>query len=300
MADKLTVASLARIWQMLLKGLMEVNASPAPLAAAEMALVRLAYAAELPAPAELVRRLSTAPEPGPAESRATAAPSERAARPAGAGPARREMVVEPSRPTRPGGAQGRRGGPLAAPREEPAEEELETSMEAGAQVDVAADVGTPLEADVGAEVAAAGLPDPRSFEEVVALFEAHREGVLHAHLVADVHLVRFEPGRIEFRPGRHAPANLANRLGDLLGKWTGRRWVVSVSHEDGAPSLKEQADERAARLREEAAADPVVRAILATFPGAVIEDVRETEAPPASPEASPGQAGEDEFGDVSR
>jgi DNA polymerase-3 subunit gamma/tau len=283
MAEKLAVASLARIWQMLLKGLGEVNASPAPLAAAEMALVRLAYAAELPAPAELVRRLSAAPPVGQAaESQASAPGSE--ARP-GSGPVRREQAGEPSRPTRPGGTQGRRGGPAAAPREEPAEEELETVTERGA--------GTPAEADV----AAAGVPDPRSFEEVVGLFEAHREGVLHAHLVADVHLVRFEPGRIEFRPGAHAPANLANRLGDLLGRWTGRRWVVSVSHEEGELSLKEQADRRAARLKEEAAADPLVRSILEAFPGAVIEDVRETGTALASPRRA---ADGDELGDVSR
>ena len=49
--------ALARAWQMLLKGHEEVRASPRPLAAADMVLVRLAYAANLPPPGELARRV---------------------------------------------------------------------------------------------------------------------------------------------------------------------------------------------------------------------------------------------------
>ena len=52
---------LARVWQMLLKGLEEVQAAPSPIQAAEMVLVRLAYVADLPVPAELVRSLVTSP-----------------------------------------------------------------------------------------------------------------------------------------------------------------------------------------------------------------------------------------------
>ena len=55
MADGLSMAALARAWQMLLKGLGEVRVAPSPLQAAEMVLVRLAYTADLPTPAEAVR-----------------------------------------------------------------------------------------------------------------------------------------------------------------------------------------------------------------------------------------------------
>ncbi|MBM3559468.1 MAG: DNA polymerase III subunit gamma/tau, partial [Alphaproteobacteria bacterium] len=53
MAGKLSIAVLGRTWQMLLKGVGEVDAAPAALPAAEMVLVRLAYAADLPPPGEL-------------------------------------------------------------------------------------------------------------------------------------------------------------------------------------------------------------------------------------------------------
>ena len=59
-AGALTFGVLTRAWQILLKGVEDVRDSPRPLASAEMALIRLAYAANLPAPEEALRRLSPA------------------------------------------------------------------------------------------------------------------------------------------------------------------------------------------------------------------------------------------------
>ena len=56
-ADQLTLPILARTWQMLLKGLGEVQASPSTLAALEMVLIRLAYTADLPSPGDLVKAI---------------------------------------------------------------------------------------------------------------------------------------------------------------------------------------------------------------------------------------------------
>ena len=57
LAKRLSMPVLARAWQMLLKGHDEVRNSPRPLAAADMVLVRLAYAADLPPPGEIARML---------------------------------------------------------------------------------------------------------------------------------------------------------------------------------------------------------------------------------------------------
>src|SRR5712672_1062178 len=56
-AEKLSVRVLSRTWQMLLKGIAEVTAAGRPLAAAEMVLVRIAYAADLPTPEDVIRSL---------------------------------------------------------------------------------------------------------------------------------------------------------------------------------------------------------------------------------------------------
>jgi DNA polymerase-3 subunit gamma/tau len=140
--------------------------------------------------------------------------------------------------------------------------------------------------------ARADLPDPKNFLEVIELFDQHREAVLRTHLFAHVHLVKFEPGRIELRPTDEAPRDLPNRLGQLLGQWTARRWVVSVSDAPGQPTLRADADARTQVMLSEAAQHPLVRAVLDAFPGARIEAVRETE-----PADAPAPADEPTEGD---
>jgi len=77
-AASLSMRVLSRTWQMLLKGLTEVQEASKPIAAAEMVLVRVAYAADLPSPDEVIRSLTenetTTPRSGPSAASA-AAPS---------------------------------------------------------------------------------------------------------------------------------------------------------------------------------------------------------------------------------
>jgi DNA polymerase-3 subunit gamma/tau len=72
LAQSLSMPVLARAWQMLLKGLDDARLAPSPLLAVEMVLVRLAYAADLPPPSELVRRLAEGPADAGAERPAPA------------------------------------------------------------------------------------------------------------------------------------------------------------------------------------------------------------------------------------
>jgi DNA polymerase-3 subunit gamma/tau len=255
LAEKLTIPFLARVWQMLLKGLEEVQVAPSPIQAAEMVLVRLAYAADLPAPAELVRSVMAAPgpsgsPPGRPGNGAAVTSTASAAAPAIAVVAPTETA--PSRPTA--------GNAVRALAELPAEHD----------------------------------PMPQSFAEVIALFDKRREALLRSHLWSDVHLVHFEPGRIEVRPASSAPRDLTNRLGQLLNEWTGSRWLIAVSEAEGGPTLREQEDGRRRDLRNEVASHPLVQAVLETFPGATIAAVRErfaaveTDGDQTSPE-DPGE-----------
>ena len=57
MASKLPIRVLSRVWQMLLKGIVEVQGAARPIAAAEMVLVRIAYVSDGPSPEELVEQL---------------------------------------------------------------------------------------------------------------------------------------------------------------------------------------------------------------------------------------------------
>ena len=64
-AKSLTIGALTRAWAILLKGVEDVKDSPRPLASAEMALIRLAYAADLPTPEDALRKLAEVTESAP-------------------------------------------------------------------------------------------------------------------------------------------------------------------------------------------------------------------------------------------
>jgi DNA polymerase-3 subunit gamma/tau len=237
LAERLPMPVLARTWQMLLKGLEEVQVAPSPIQAAEMVLVRLAYVADLPPPAELVRALAVPATAGPARGNGQAAGLNPAA-PSPAVAAPQPMETRPSGPSAASALLARAEIPDSRP---------------ASQLD----------------------PVPQSFAEVLSLFEARREALIRSHLWSHLHLVHFEPGRIEFQPAEGAPRDLANRLGQLLSEWTGLRWMISVSEAAGQPTLREQEERRQRDLRNEVASHPLVQAVLDTFPGATIAAVRE-------------------------
>jgi DNA polymerase-3 subunit gamma/tau len=77
-AGRLDFPRLSMLWQLLLKGLADVETAPVPLQAAEMALLRLCHAADLPDPARLVKQLQ---EQGAGAAAAPSAPAAPAAAP---------------------------------------------------------------------------------------------------------------------------------------------------------------------------------------------------------------------------
>jgi DNA polymerase-3 subunit gamma/tau len=125
----------------------------------------------------------------------------------------------------------------------------------------------------GNALVAQGLPG--SFVELCDLFMEKREMVLATELKSSVHLVRYEPGLLEFRPAENATKDLAQKVSKLLGDWTGRPWLVSVSRQPGEPTLRQQQIEAEIKRKQDAAAHPLVQAILSAFPGASIEAVRD-------------------------
>ncbi len=71
---KLSYAAIHRLWQLLLKGLGEVHSAPSPLEAAEMALLRVIHAAEMPDPGELLAKLASGEVNAAAPSAPASAP----------------------------------------------------------------------------------------------------------------------------------------------------------------------------------------------------------------------------------
>ena len=257
-AAKLSMRVLARTWQMLLKGIAEVQEAGRPLAAAEMVLVRIAYAADLPTPDEAIRLLADAPGgsgPGPS----VAAPAS--ARP------------EPP-PSRTEGLRNSTRGALA-----PAPVPVQMP---------AADVDADANQRHGAVA---------SFAALVALAGEKRDLTIKSALERSVRLVRFEDSRIEIALEENAPKSLVGELSKKLADWTGKRWMVIVSSEPGEPTMYAQEQARKAELKDGVRDDPLVRAVLARFPGAEIVGVRapaEIEESPIEPPTDAGAADDEE------
>jgi len=266
-AEKLSVRVLSRTWQMLLKGVAEVVAAGRPLAAAEMVLVRIAYAADLPTPDEVIRSLddnaTVARARASASAHATVASAPRFEAPRAEAPR-----VETSR-----------GAPRAAlaPSNEPIARLPETQPSPPALV-------------------------VARFEDLIALAAQKRDLSVKLALERDVRLVRCEDGRLEIGLERSAAKTLVNDLARKFSQWTNRRWMVVVSAEEGQPTVRSQSDARQAELKTGVRADPLVQAVLARFPGAEIVDVRKgaavlpQELPPggsedAAPELPPDDDG---------
>ena len=269
LAQSLDLPVLARTWQILLKGLGETQRAPSPIQAAEMVLIRLCYAAELPNPGDLVKRLT---EASPEVGQSVAAPAKIGN---GGGPVAAVAASGESTSAPPvSGPQAQLAQPLP---------EVEPSLAVDPTVQDGPDADP--------------TPAPQSFEAVIALLESRREYKLAKHLVEDVHLVAFETGRIEVRPDSKAPRELPGELGRLLKAWTGHRWVVSVSSAPGQPTIGDQRRAQDEEIRAVVMQDPLVQAALETFPGArlVAHRSRPSDGEAGDPETSeedrPGDGG---------
>jgi DNA polymerase-3 subunit gamma/tau len=246
---------------MLLKGLGEARGAPAPLAAAEMVIVRLCYVADLPSPGDLVKSLK---DGAPAASPAPAAAPRQA-------PA-------PSRPTG-SAALAVAEAPRAAPVQTPAPQPRPVTATAPAP-----------------STAAPGIL-PVDFAAAVALFAEKREMLLYTPLFDLARLVRYEIGRIDVALAPGAPKDLLQKVAACLSEWTGRPWLVTQSPAPGEATLREQAETAELARKEEAKAHPLIARIMTSFPGAELTRVRElgqpeppsedgVEAAPAEPEAA--------------
>ena len=233
MAEALTVPSLTQTWQMLLKGLEEANRAARPALAAEMTLVRIAYAADLPSPADALRAIgadgaSTQPKSAPAAS-PVPAPTPAPNSAAGAGATAEPAVAHESAP------------------------------EAAAQPAPVA--------------ASAPRVQPTSLREIAALAEERREPILSAWLRTEVRPIRVAVGTIEINCGCSPDGKMLALLQERLEEWTGERWMIALSEAGGEPTLDEQdraAQEAADRA---AMDHPLVRQVLDAFPGARVRKV---------------------------
>lgn len=200
-AARLDFPALHRLWQLMLKGLADVQAAPDPLQAAEMALLRLIHASQLPDPGEVLRALA-----------------EGGAMPAGA----------------------------AAPVARPAAPQPSMSL-------------------------------PQDLAAIVRLFEANTEPQL-AHMLSDeLRLIDYAPSasppRLVLATGPNPRREPLTEIARCLQAWTATEWDISFRENGGGATLHEADTAARASIREAAARDPTVAALLDHFKDAEIISV---------------------------
>jgi DNA polymerase-3 subunit gamma/tau len=240
-AAKLSMRVLSRMWQMLLKGIAEVQGATRPQAAAEMVLVRIAYAADLPTPDEAIRMIDQNGGASPSLGSNGSGTSSRAPAPAQA-----FDQASPPRAMAPSASRGGYDTTAHAPVAQPASDPTPTQPQLR--------IGT--------------------YAELIALAGEKRDLQVKSALEADLRLVRMDDGRLEVALEPHASRSTISDLARKLEFWTGRRWTVIVSNEAGQPTLRAQAQAKKEQLTVGVHADPRIQAVMARFPGTQVIDVR--------------------------
>jgi DNA polymerase III subunit gamma/tau len=231
LAAKLGMRVLSRAWQILFKGLDEVAKAGNGLQAAEMVLIRLAHAADLPTPDEVIARLSNQPlAPSPAPRGPSGGPS--------------------------GGSIGGGGGGAQAMRSEQQSMPI-SAPQASAPQASAQQLGFANPRSYADLVALAG--EKRDLMVKIALESSLRpvsigDGRLEVALVegADPAIIQTLSARLKTWTGRQWMISLK----------------TDAAH---VPTLRQQRDEAVEQVKQEAHQDPLVQAILEQFPGATVK-----------------------------
>lgn len=267
LAQRLPMRALTRAWQILFKGNEETGRAGNALQAAEMTLIRLAYAADLPSPDEIISKLSgqvlaNAPLPSPAP---------RGLPPSGGG-----------------------GGSASALRVEAPMSAQPQAVALTQPQAVAAQPQTVATAQPQA-VPQPALATVATYKDLIALATAKRDVLVKLALESQMRPVSFEQGRIEVALADGADPGMIATLSARLQTWTGQRWLVMVSTKppEGL-TIRQEREQRKEAATAAAHEDPLVKAILETFPGAKVVNVSVRDDEAAIPEIAPAPIEEDD------
>ncbi|MDH5722177.1 MAG: DNA polymerase III subunit gamma/tau [Alphaproteobacteria bacterium] len=236
LATKISMPSLGKAWQLLLKGIGEVNEAPNPQAAAEIVIISLAYAANLPDPADLVKKLKDSkPLTG-----GNSAPPQGGSIPVGGG----GMVTASGQVTKP--------QEMAYVESQP---QMVLNPENVPTLKTLEDMIALLKAHQEFLLA----------EQLRYVRPAKLEHINHGEKIH---------GRFEFCPEEGAMPKLAQDLGTTLKKITNQRWMVSIVPENGTtPTLFALSEAKRLQELEDVAKMPLVHNILQMFPDSTLVKV---------------------------
>nr|WP_279111164.1 DNA polymerase III subunit gamma/tau [Bartonella apis] len=303
-SKKLSVRVLSSTWQMLLKGTQEVDSAASPIDAAEMLLIRLTHAADLPTLDEALKalgerepaiKLPQSSDTGKAADDSNGSSANSGKNIAEQKSAQKNVLAnnpessgnsfstgshetaraEVDNSARNNAATEHKNFQTSSPQKAPTMQLVSTSsaaLEPDEQV---------LQAPAKNNETAEENSEPavnrvilHSLQDVVDLADKHNDMQFKLLVKEFVRPVSFRQGRIEFEPAEGMPRFFAHDIAKMLREWTGERWTVTVVNEGGGLTLREEDEKAHQALLSDAEADPDIAKILKYFPGSKIVDVR--------------------------
>ena len=246
-AKTLSMGTLSVVWQILLKGLDEVRRADNPWQTLEMLLIRLAYTADLPSPAQLVEEIkkkgisTDSIKPNPAPVHLTPTRPETTSVPVQPVP----QVIHPAVPP-------------------------ETASEPKSAIQ-------PITASFNTTPPQNHVPDSQfhSFAEMVTFVKKSGERLLAYHLENYLRVESLENLTLTCLILPEAPAHLGADLIKFLKTKANEDWRIQQKSDITAETLTEKKAARHNQLVEELSQEPVIAQTLALFPKSKIKRIRQ-------------------------
>ncbi|MCZ2328072.1 DNA polymerase III subunit gamma/tau [Bartonella sp. F02] len=278
---KLSIRVLSRSWQMLLKGLQEVNQAARPIQAAEMLLIRLTHTADLPTLDEILKNIEKE------KISSTIAQNHSP-----------QTITNINSTETNEATQDHFSAQnlLSTSHQQNLKIPLDNQSDSSAQLEKS--VKTETSENKNSPDVKATHPDElfeetnnspdsslqsttekknliiNSLHDIIDLAEKHRDTHFKLLIKEFVHPVSFEPENIILRLNERAPRSLAQDIKKTLHQWTGKYWAITFVSQGGGPTLQEESEAARKALVSDVQADPDVAKILNHFPGATVVDIR--------------------------
>lgn len=109
---------------------------------------------------------------------------------------------------------------------------------------------------------------PQTFEAMTDLLLQAREGLLHGHILHDVHLVSYSPGYLTCSLGVRVPKNFVALLKTACERITKQLWKIEIVQDNSNPTIAQARAIEKETLRQQALDHPLIQEILQAFPDA--------------------------------
>lgn len=300
MADNLSMGALTAVWQMLLKGIIEVKQADYPLKALEMLIIRLAYAADLPTPAQIIediKKNTIAPNNGfvsprniaehtpynaavpqkspsspvkvttPVESVTGSHTSDKNTNNRGTSPIASEVLRSDSTHSTPAEVDSSR----LTPSEKMREAEV-GSIRPHTAIETSDKISSPNLAVVSDNL----TPSVQiaSIKDMAKLARDNKEMLLAFNIENHIRPIEITNGKFVCAFTDDAPDHLSMTLAKFLTKATKMPWSVETRASAAAKTQNEVKQEKKEQELVQLKQDPLVAGILNAFKGAKIEGVK--------------------------